>query len=147
MSLSDRLLAETAEFASVLLAWLLVGVPVGSALETLVAGLTGVATGQNLSLLVGGVVAATVEAVDRRPPLPAAVGFFVVWSVAGVPAVVAGELLPGLVLGATVDALVPLATAYVVVVRWGLTGTVLRARRLLARVTKTPTRGRTPDGP
>jgi hypothetical protein len=136
----DRLASETGEYLAVLVAWILVGGPVGAAVSTLARAfeIPLPISRMEFGLLTGAVLVAVLEVADERPDPAVSLGFSLTYLFAQVPVLIVTFLLPSVPAGGPLAAVVPLAVAYVLAVRWGVRGTAHRVESILGRVAKTP---------
>ncbi|QLH78701.1 hypothetical protein HZS55_16015 [Halosimplex rubrum] len=133
---------ETRDFGGLLVAFVLVGVPIGSTAAA-VAGPAGSPFGLSMTetiLVAAAVLIALAEATGHRPDALQSVAFFVAFAVIQFPALLVVELLFGGVLPSSLDHLCALVGAYVLAIRLGPIETARRFRAGLERLTWIPDR-------
>ncbi|WP_459193971.1 hypothetical protein [Halosimplex sp. J119] len=142
MDYERRLTEDVLDLGGLLVAYVFVGLPVGSIATRLVESvsrplpLTVVEAG----LVFGAVVVAAAEVVDKRPGPVESIGFFAADVIVRVPLVIVIALSTESASIMAVGYLVAAVIAYVLAIRWGAEETVHRSRRALGRLTWVPER-------
>ncbi|QPV62944.1 hypothetical protein I7X12_19885 [Halosimplex litoreum] len=134
---------ETRDLGGLLVAFVLVGVPVGGTVAAAFTWPTAHLLGLSMTetiLVAGAVPIALVEATGNRPDAVQSVAFFVAFGVVQLSTVLILALVFVDPMPSGLTHLFPLLSAYVLGIRWGPAETARRFRAGLARLTWVPDR-------
>lgn len=147
MGYRRRIRDELLDLGGLLLAYVFVGLPVGSGLAVPSQSAFGPA-GQTVleaGLLSGAVVIALAEVTENRPGPAESIAFFGAYGFVQVPALAMATLLWDTVQVRVVVNVCVVLSAYVFAIQWGPAGTASRFTALVRMVVEVPDRGRAPS--
>ncbi|WP_415381789.1 hypothetical protein [Halosimplex sp. TS25] len=142
MDYEGRLATEAKELGALLVAYVFVGLPVGTIATRLVQSMDRPLplTAMEAGLVLGAGVIAVTEITGNRPGTLESIGFFAANVAVRVPLVIVVALSTESASIMAVGHLVAALVAYVLAIRWGAAETVRRFRNGLGRLTWVPDR-------